>query len=105
VRCTLPAGEFDVGYGEGISRTGELIDIGIENRIIEKSGSWFSYGDVRLGQGRENAKRFLQENPDASAEIESKLRGVMGIGNHGIRAVPSQTAAPVPAAAPAKKHG
>jgi len=72
--------EFDVGYGEGISKTGELLDIGIENKIIEKSGSWFSYGDVRLGQGRENAKAFIKENPDLSSEIEGKVRRVLGIG-------------------------
>jgi recombination protein RecA len=72
--------EFDVGYGEGISKTGELLDIGIEHKIIEKSGSWFSYGDVRLGQGRENAKLFIKENADLSAEIEVKVRRVLGIG-------------------------
>ena len=72
--------EFDVGYGEGISKTGELLDIGIENKIIEKSGSWFSYGDVRLGQGRENAKLFIKENADLSAEIEVKVRRILGIG-------------------------
>ena len=72
--------EFDVGYGEGISKTGELIDIGIEHRIIEKSGSWFSYGDMRLGQGRENTKLFIKENPELSAEIEAKVRKAMGIG-------------------------
>ena len=72
--------EFDVGYGEGISKTGELLDIGIENKIIEKSGSWFSYGDVRLGQGRENAKLFIKDNADLSAEIEKKVRTLLGIG-------------------------
>ncbi|HEX8409810.1 MAG TPA: recombinase RecA [Thermoanaerobaculia bacterium] len=72
--------EFDVGYGEGISKTGELLDIGIENKIIEKSGSWFSYGDVRLGQGRENAKMFIKENADLSNEIEGKVRRILGIG-------------------------
>jgi recombination protein RecA len=72
--------EFDVGYGEGISKTGELIDIGIEHKIVEKSGSWFSYGDIRLGQGRENAKQFVKENPDLSAEIEHKVRRALGIG-------------------------
>src|SRR5918998_747575 len=66
--------EFDVGYGEGISKTGELIDIGLENRIVEKSGSWFSYGDMRLGQGRENAKMFIKENPVLFEEIEGKVR-------------------------------
>ena len=72
--------EFDVGYGEGISKTGELLDIGIENKLIDKSGSWFSYGDVRLGQGRENAKMFIKENADLSAEIEGKVRRLLGIG-------------------------
>jgi recombination protein RecA len=81
-KCAAPfrQAEFDVGYGEGISKTGELIDIGIENKIIEKSGSWFSYGDMRLGQGRENAKLFIKENPDLSGEIEAKVRRALGIG-------------------------
>jgi len=81
-KCAAPfrQAEFDVGYGAGISKTGELIDIGLENRIIEKSGSWFSYGDVRIGQGRENAKQFLQENADLASEIESKVRKALGIG-------------------------
>ena len=72
--------EFDVGYGEGISKTGELIDIGMEIKIIEKSGSWFSYGDMRLGQGRENAKQFLVENPELLAEVEGKVRKSLGMG-------------------------
>src|SRR5687768_9665799 len=82
-KCAAPfrQAEFDVGYGEGISKTGELIDIGLENKIIEKSGSWFSYGDVRLGQGRENAKLFIKENVDLSAEIEVKVRRILGIGD------------------------
>jgi recombination protein RecA len=81
-KCAAPfrQAEFDVGYGEGISKTGELIDIGLENKIIEKSGSWFSYGDMRLGQGRENAKLFIKENPDLGAEIEGKVRKALGIG-------------------------
>ena len=72
--------EFDVGYGEGISKTGELLDIGLEHKIVEKSGSWFSYGDVRLGQGRENAKLFIKENADLFIEIEGKVRRILGIG-------------------------
>jgi recombination protein RecA len=72
--------EFDVGYGEGISKTGELLDIGLENKLIDKSGSWFSYGDVRLGQGRENAKQFIKENADLCAEIEGKVCRLLGIG-------------------------
>ncbi|PYQ46925.1 MAG: recombinase RecA [Acidobacteria bacterium] len=81
-KCAAPfrQAEFDVGYGEGISKTGELIDIGLENRIIEKSGSWFSYGEVRIGQGRENAKQFLHENADVASEIETKIRKALGIG-------------------------
>jgi recombination protein RecA len=81
-KCAAPfrQAEFDVAYGEGISKTGELIDIGLENRIIEKSGSWFSYGDVRIGQGRENAKAFLLENTDLASEIESKVRKALGMG-------------------------
>jgi len=80
VAAPFRAAEFDVGYGEGISKTGELLDIGIENKIIEKSGSWFSYGDARLGQGRENAKLFIRENSDLSNEIEQKVRKFLGIG-------------------------
>ena len=81
-KCAAPfrQAEFDVGYGEGISKTGELIDIGLENKIIEKSGSWFSYGDMRLGQGRENSKLFIRENPDLFSEIEGKVRRALGMG-------------------------
>ena len=71
--------EFDITYGEGISRSGELIDLGLESKIVEKSGSWLSYGDLRIGQGRENAKQFLKENPELSAEIETKLRKALGL--------------------------
>jgi recombination protein RecA len=55
--------EFDIMYGEGISKTGELLDLGVKAGVVEKSGAWFSYGDERIGQGRENAKQFLRENP------------------------------------------
>jgi recombination protein RecA len=81
-KCAAPFrhAEFDVGYGEGISKTGELLDIGMEHKLIEKSGSWFSYGDVRLGQGRENAKLFIKENADLAGEIEGKVRRALGIG-------------------------
>ena len=71
--------EFDINYGEGISRAGELIDMGIEAKIVEKSGAWFSYGDLRIGQGRENAKQFLKENPELADEIERKLRQSLGL--------------------------
>jgi recombination protein RecA len=71
--------EFDVMYGEGISREGDLIDQGVEHRIVEKSGTWFSYGGERLGQGRENAKSFLKQNPETALAIEQKLRQAMGL--------------------------
>src|SRR6476661_3953106 len=71
--------EFDVMYGEGISRYGDLIDIGVDKRIIEKSGAWFAYGGERLGQGRENAKQFLKENPDIAKTIEDRVRRELGL--------------------------
>lgn len=67
--------EFDIMYGEGISKNGEIIDLGVSADIIEKSGSWFSYNEQRIGQGRENAKNFLNENPDVAQEIEDKIKG------------------------------
>ncbi|WP_339949505.1 recombinase RecA [uncultured Albimonas sp.] len=71
--------EFDIMYGEGISKTGELIDLGVKAGVVEKSGSWFSYGDQRIGQGRENAKTFLRENRDLALEIEDKIRAAHGL--------------------------
>jgi recombination protein RecA len=71
--------EFDIMYGEGISKTGELIDLGVKAGVVEKSGAWFSYGDERIGQGRENAKQFLRENPDIAHEIEDKIRAAHGL--------------------------
>ncbi|MFV0506501.1 MAG: recombinase RecA [Bacteroidales bacterium] len=69
--------EFDIMYGEGISRTGELVDMGVDNNIITKSGSWFSYGDTKLAQGREAAKRVLADNEELALEIETKIREVI----------------------------
>ncbi len=66
-------------YGEGISREGDLLDLGVEKRIIEKSGAWFAYGGDRLGQGRENAKQFLKENPDIRQIIEDRVRKELGL--------------------------
>jgi recombination protein RecA len=71
--------EFDIDYGEGISKTGELVDLGVEHKMVVKSGAWYSYGDLRLGQGRDNAKQFLRENQDLAEEIEAKLREKMGM--------------------------
>ena len=71
--------EFDIMYGDGISKTGELLDLGVKAGIVEKSGSWFSYGDERIGQGRENAKKFLKENDRIAVEIEDKIRAAHGL--------------------------
>ena len=71
--------EFDIMYGEGISKTGELLDLGVKAGVVEKSGSWFSYGDERIGQGRENAKQFLKDNADVALAIEDKIRAAHGL--------------------------
>src|SRR6186713_2576845 len=71
--------EFDIMYGEGVSREGDLIDIAVEHKIIEKSGTWFSYGGERLGQGRENAKAYLKQNKEVAAALEVRLRKEMGL--------------------------
>jgi recombination protein RecA len=71
--------EFDVMYGEGISRTGDLLDLAVDKRIVEKSGAWFAYAGERLGQGRENAKQFLKENPDICKAIEDRVRRELGL--------------------------
>jgi recombination protein RecA len=71
--------EFDIMFGEGISKMGELIDLGIKANVVEKSGAWFSYDSQRLGQGRENAKAFLKDNPEIAAEIESRIRQNAGL--------------------------
>jgi recombination protein RecA len=71
--------EFDIMYGEGISKNGELIDLGVNAGIVEKSGAWFSCGDQRIGQGRENSKTFLRENPEVANDIEKQIRENAGI--------------------------
>ncbi len=71
--------EFDIMYGEGISKMGELLDLGVAAGVVDKSGSWFSYGDERIGQGRENAKSFLRENEQMAFEIEDKIRAAHGL--------------------------
>jgi len=71
--------EFDIMYGEGISKNGELLDLGVTAGVVNKSGAWFSYGDERIGQGRENAKQFLRENPAIALEIEDKIRAAHGL--------------------------
>ena len=71
--------EFDIMYGEGISKTGELVDIGVKAGVVEKSGAWYSFKDERIGQGRENAKNFLKANPTIANEIEDKIRAANGL--------------------------
>src|SRR5262249_13419417 len=75
--------EFDILYGSGVSKEGELVDIGSEQGIIEKSGAWYSFGGERIGQGRENAKEYLKEHPSTLQEIEVKVREKFGIVTHG----------------------
>jgi len=71
--------EFDIMYGEGISKVGELIDLGVKANIVEKSGAWFSYDSTRVGQGRENAKQFLRDHPEMAADIERRIREQAGV--------------------------
>jgi len=71
--------EFDILFGEGISRQGEIIDMGVNARILEKSGSWYAYNGEKIGQGRDNAREFLRENPVLAQEIENKVRESLGI--------------------------
>ncbi|MEG1987723.1 MAG: DNA recombination/repair protein RecA, partial [Oscillibacter sp.] len=66
--------EFDIMYGEGISHEGELVDLGVKLELVQKSGSWFSMGEVRIGQGRDSAKKYLQENKEAAATLEAEIR-------------------------------
>ncbi|MCG6957419.1 MAG: recombinase RecA [Gemmatimonadetes bacterium] len=84
-KCAPPfrQAEFDIQYNEGISHSGLLIDLGVENNIVDKSGSWFSYGDLRLGQGKENARQFLLDNADIAQEIEVKVKDALGMGMRG----------------------
>ncbi len=81
--------EFDIMYGEGISKTGELVDMGVKANVVEKSGSWFSYNSERIGQGRENAKQFLKDNPKIAAEIEKKIRDNAGVITQAIKTEPA----------------
>jgi recombination protein RecA len=67
--------EFDIMYGEGVSKVGEILDLGVKAGLIEKSGAWFSYDSVRIGQGRENSKLYLKENPEVAQRIENAIRG------------------------------
>jgi len=106
--------EFDILYGEGISREGDLIELGVAHKIIDKTGSWYSYGDIRLGQGRENTRLFLKDNVDLAEEVERKIRVALDMvpkGGNGATdtAVPAPSAdtekQAKPASPPAKRRG
>ena len=84
--------EFDIMYGEGISKMGEIVDLGVENKIVEKAGAWFSYRGERLGQGRENAKNTLRENAEMCARVEAEVRTALGIGTKAQAAVAAEIA-------------
>ncbi|HMV49057.1 MAG TPA: DNA recombination/repair protein RecA, partial [Blastocatellia bacterium] len=102
--------EFDIMYGEGISKYGELVDLGVENKIVDKSGAWFSYKGERLGQGRENAKNTLKDNKELCARVEAEVRAALGIGKSKPAAAPAEKpaekiAAPAPPAGKRKSAG
>jgi recombination protein RecA len=71
--------EFDILYGEGISKEGDLLDLGVDHKVVEKSGAWYAIDGERMGQGRENARQFLKDNPDVRAEIDNRLRKGLGL--------------------------
>ena len=97
--------EFDIIYGEGISKEGDLIDLGVAQNVIEKSGSWFSYKGERIGQGRENARQFLKDNPDIRQSIDTELRKALGLTKPEpvAAAAEAPSPSPVPKPAPARK--
>src|ERR1700710_424487 len=97
--------EFDIIYGEGISKEGDLIDLGVAQNLVEKSGAWYSYKGERIGQGRENARQFLKDNPEVRAKLDVELRKALGL----MKAAPVEPAvngaAPAPTPAPAAAAG
>ena len=95
---TFKQAEFDILYGQGISREGGLLDLGVDNGIIRKSGAWFTYGTDQLGQGKENSRNFLKDNPELAREIEDKILAALGIGEPGRRAREEAEAAAAEAA-------
>ncbi|MDO5674191.1 MAG: recombinase RecA [bacterium] len=82
--------EFDIVYGEGISRTGDLLDLGVAHGLVDKSGAWYAYNDERIGQGRENAKRYLKEHPDLLEELDRNLRLALGMPVDGVEAAQAE---------------
>jgi recombination protein RecA len=85
--------EFDIMYGQGISKSGELLDLGVKAGVVEKSGAWFSYDGQRIGQGRENAKQFLESNKEVANAIEQAIRSNAGLLSSGLTVAPDETAA------------
>ena len=83
---------FDILYGEGISREGEIVELGVNHRIVEKSGAWYAYNGEKIGQGKDNAREFLQEHPEIAAEIEAKIREAVGVPDAGAGSSPRRTA-------------
>jgi len=86
--------EFDILYGEGISREGDLLDLASNNNIVEKSGSWYSYKGERIGQGRENARQFLKDNKDVMAKLDTEVRKALGLTPATVPPAAGPTAAP-----------
>jgi len=78
--------EFDIMYGQGISYVGDIIDLAVEGNIVEKTGAWYSYDDMKIGQGRENAKSFLTENPDILDAVTAKVKSFMGLNTEAVEA-------------------
>jgi recombination protein RecA len=97
--------EFDIIYGEGISKEGDLVDLGVAQNLVEKSGAWYSYKGERIGQGRENAKQFLKENPDMRTKIDVELRKLLGMVRPEAAAPPATAPLPVPPPAAARARG
>jgi len=104
VAAPFKIAEFDIMYGEGISLTGELLDLGVDHKLVQKSGSWYSYGETRIGQGRDAARQFLKDNPDIAGEIEINLRQALGL-LPGAETAPVAEVAPVEAAEETDKKG
>lgn len=85
--------EFDIMFGRGISKEGDVLDLGVKENIVEKSGAWFAYNNVKIGQGRENAKIYLQDNPAICQEIENKVRANYNLPGEGVAVAPETSAA------------
>jgi recombination protein RecA len=95
--------EFDILYGEGISREGDVLDLAVTHNIVDKSGAWYSYSGERIGQGRENVRTFLKDNKDVFARIDTQLRQKLGVGVVAANATPEIPAVPVNGAAAAQE--